>query len=303
MAYGKTWIFVYNLVQFGGWSWIFLELCLCSFQFLEEKCFAGGLAGSTEALFQPAKLRCAAYVLVGWWAPPPLRAFLGFANSNWQRFEFQVLRSTLKPLLVFQTLTLLELVHTVLGWVRASLATTALQICSRLFVLWFIVASFASKYEECINTGYLALLSAWSATEVVRYAYFTVLSYGNMASRGLLSVHEVVPRWLTWLRYSLFLVLYPIGVSAEIWLVLGALPWIRETNFLRVRMPNTFNFAFDFSIFCAIALLGYIPGLPFLYGHMLKQRKRHLAAARRHATITDSPAQTTERPAHRAKLD
>jgi very-long-chain (3R)-3-hydroxyacyl-CoA dehydratase len=279
----ETWIFFYNLVQFGGWTWLFLELVTQVGRFLKTKCFTAGLSSGFGALFEWPALRCSGYVLLGWWTPPPLRPFFGFANRNWQVFEAQLLGSTLQLLLVFQTLTLLELVHAMLGWVRASPGTTALQICSRLFVLWLIVGRFASALAQSTNAGYLALLSAWSATEVVRYAYFAVLSYGNMASGGLLSVHELVPAWLTWLRYSMFLVHYPIGVSAEIWLVLGALPLIRETRFLRISMPNRWNFAFDFAVFSTVALLGYIPGLPFLYGHMLKQRRKHLLAAKQHA--------------------
>ncbi|KAF6004692.1 hypothetical protein F1559_005063 [Cyanidiococcus yangmingshanensis] len=277
----KTWLFLYNAALFGGWTWIFMELMVQVGRFWKELCFSGPAGNNLGSLLRLPVVQCSSYVLLGWWSPPPLKVLLGFGDSNWQRFEAHLLGSTLKLLLVFQTVTVLELVHALLGWVRASPSTTALQICSRLFVLWFTIARFASSIAQTANSGYLALLSAWSATEVVRYAYFTVLSYGSMASGGLLSVHELVPTWLTWLRYSMFLVLYPIGVSAEIWSVLRALPLIRETNFLQINMPNRWNFAFDFSLFCSIALLGYIPGLPFLYSHMLKQRTRHLNAASR----------------------
>jgi hypothetical protein len=46
-----------------------------------------------------------------------------------------------------------------------------------------------------------AMLFAWCITEVVRYGYFALKQVG------------VESRALTWLRYSLFIVLYPIGGS------------------------------------------------------------------------------------------
>ena len=48
------------------------------------------------------------------------------------------------------------------------------------------------------------MLLAWSVTEVIRYSYFV----WNLQGDG-------VPRFVTWLRYNTFYVLYPIGISSE----------------------------------------------------------------------------------------
>lgn len=41
------------------------------------------------------------------------------------------------------------------------------------------------------------------------------------------------PAWLTWLRYTAFIVLYPIGVVSEVWILVEALPSVK------VQSPST----------------------------------------------------------------
>lgn len=45
---------------------------------------------------------------------------------------------------------------------------------------------------------------------MVRYAYLA------------LNLHGKAPKWLVWLRYSMFYVLYPVGIGAEWWLMYRA---------------------------------------------------------------------------------
>lgn len=59
---------------------------------------------------------------------------------------------------------------------------------------------------------YAAMLFAWSLADVVRYSYFVILLTGSVT----------VPGWLKWLRYSLFFVLYPIGIGGEWFLMYSA---------------------------------------------------------------------------------
>ena len=123
-----------------------------------------------------------------------------------------------------QTLALAEIVHAAIGVVRAPVPTTALQVASRLLLVWGVVDMFGSglglgAYGS--NTGnqlaYTGMLSAWSLSEIVRYSYFVAFlgSGGNASS---------VPGFLTWARYNLFYVLYPVGISSEVWLLWYALP-------------------------------------------------------------------------------
>jgi very-long-chain (3R)-3-hydroxyacyl-CoA dehydratase len=43
---------------------------------------------------------------------------------------------------IVQTCALLEVAHTLLGWVRSPLQTTAMQVASRLWIVWGIVQQF-----------------------------------------------------------------------------------------------------------------------------------------------------------------
>jgi hypothetical protein len=86
-----------------------------------------------------------------------------------------------------QTLAMLEIVHALAGVVRAGVFTTALQVASRVTLIWWIVQFYDVKTEP----AYVSMLGAWSVTEVVRYCYFVVSLTGQ------------VPGFLVWLRYVL----------------------------------------------------------------------------------------------------
>lgn len=91
---------------------------------------------------------------------------------------------------------------------------------------------------------------AWSVTEVIRYSFYALKEVGS------------VPAVLTWLRYTTFIVLYPIGVSSELAMVWLALPELRHTGMWSLDMPNQFNMVFDYHIFCILMMLAYAPGAP-----------------------------------------
>jgi very-long-chain (3R)-3-hydroxyacyl-CoA dehydratase len=83
-----------------------------------------------------------------------------------------------------------------------------MQVASRLLLVWGISLPFPALNG---SPWYSSMLAAWSTTEVIRYTYFALKQV------------DAVPDWLHWLRYSAFLVLYPIGISSEVALVIRAL--------------------------------------------------------------------------------
>lgn len=97
-----------------------------------------------------------------------------------------------------QTLALLEIVHSLVGIVRAPLVTTAMQVASRLMVVWGVMYPFGGKIVGS-STGkvqigdyaFLGCLFAWGITECIRYGFF-VLQVSGLK----------VPGWWMWLRYS-----------------------------------------------------------------------------------------------------
>lgn len=120
-----------------------------------------------------------------------------------------------------QTLACLEILHAVFGLVRAAVTTTAMQVASRLLLVWGILYQFPAVVnggKVLVNgrvfetftsldgssrlgggwewlpegaTAFVTLVLAWSVTECVRYAFFAVgIGYGS----------DRVPGWLVWLR-------------------------------------------------------------------------------------------------------
>ncbi|TKY69950.1 Very-long-chain (3R)-3-hydroxyacyl-CoA dehydratase PASTICCINO 2A [Spatholobus suberectus] len=152
-----------------------------------------------------------------------------------------------KPLLFAQTAAVLEILHGLVGLVRSPVTATLPQIGSRLFLAWGILRSFPETRTHVLVT---TLLISWSVTEIIRYFFF-----------GFKEAFGFAPSWLLWLRYSTFLVLYPTGISSEVGLIYIALPFIKASEKYCIRMPNKWNFSFDY--FCAaIAVLGiYVPGM------------------------------------------
>jgi very-long-chain (3R)-3-hydroxyacyl-CoA dehydratase len=119
------------------------------------------------------------------------------------------------------------------GIVPAPFFTTAMQVASRLFLMWAVCYPFP---ELNGSAWYSSMLLAWSTTEVIRYSYFALKQF------------DAVPGWLHWLRYSAFLILYPIGISSEVAMTLKAL------------FGPAAELAWWYPYALAAVLLSYIPG-------------------------------------------
>ncbi|OAX81807.1 hypothetical protein ACJ72_03849 [Emergomyces africanus] len=112
------------------------------------------------------------------------------------------------PLLLFtQSLALMEILHAAVKLVRASPITTAMQVASRILVVWCVMFFFrvdmVGREKGVVGaTGpdpgwklgdwmVVSCLVAWGITECIRYGYFAVQVWG-----------AAVPRWLLWLRHQ-----------------------------------------------------------------------------------------------------
>ncbi|OJD11992.1 hypothetical protein AJ78_07350 [Emergomyces pasteurianus Ep9510] len=114
------------------------------------------------------------------------------------------------PLLLFtQSLALTEILHGAVKLVRASPITTAMQVGSRILVVWCVMFFFrvdmvgrekgvvgATGSDPGWKLGdwmVVSCLIPWGITECIRYGYFAVQVWGT-----------AVPQWLFWLRCVLF---------------------------------------------------------------------------------------------------
>jgi hypothetical protein len=86
-----------------------------------------------------------------------------------------------------------------------------------------------------------------------------------------------VPSFIVWARYTFFIVLYPLGVSSELWCAYSGFAHLTKSGIWSVPMPNAYNVALHFPSIQIMFFLGYVPGFPMLYQYMLKARRAALA--------------------------
>ncbi|KAM9189259.1 very-long-chain (3R)-3-hydroxyacyl-CoA dehydratase 2 [Mergus octosetaceus] len=172
-----------------------------------------------------------------------------------------------KPLKFFQTGALLEILHCAFGIVPSSVVLTAFQVMSRVFLTWAVTHSVKEvQTEDCV----LLFVVAWTITEIIRYSFYTF------------SLLNHLPYLIKWARYTLFIVLYPMGVSGELLTIYAALPFVRQSGLYSISLPNKYNFSFDYYTFLILVMISYIPIFPQLYFHMLHQRRKVLSHTEEH---------------------
>ena len=177
------------------------------------------------------------------------------------------------PVKVFQTLAALEIVHAATGLVRSPVGTAAVQVGSRLAMVWLCadVAPIARR-----NWGAGVMVTAWALVEVPRYLLYTMkLALDRPEARRGLNAGFL--RRLYWVRYHAFIVLYPLGILGEIVTLVYTVSFCRANPAFRsVGMPNAWNAWFNYGTFAAaVGGLAYPLGAPLMYTHMCRQRARN----------------------------
>lgn len=161
-----------------------------------------------------------------------------------------------------QLLQYLEVMHPMFGYTKGSPLVPFLQCSGRAFVL-FAMIEMEPRMQPKPVVFYLFLV--WASIELVRYPYYIT---------QLISIEL---SFLTWLRYTLWIPLYPLGILCEGVIVLRNIPYFEETDRLSVHLPNVWNFTFDMPTFLRIYLLILaVPGAYFMMSHMSKTRAKKL---------------------------
>lgn len=110
-------------------------------------------------------------------------------------------------------------------------------------VVWGILIPLENSRN---SPGVLLLLVAWCIAECTRYIYYA------------LNIYKMVPYFITWLRYTLFIALYPIGVSGELLTMFHALPHIKASRLWTLALPNPLNVSFYYNYLVVTVMLSYI---------------------------------------------
>merc|ERR1711916_44177 len=164
---------------------------------------------------------------------------------------------------IAQTAAILEIVHGMVGFVKAPIMSTFPQVYSRVFVLW---ASIHSAQPLSVSRPmFTGLVLAWSITECVRYLFYSLALYDQSAYI------------LTYLRYTMFYVLYPFGVACEMSCMIKSAEHSANTGMYNLQLPNRWNFVFNFQYFIYVQSIVWVFGLYGLYTYMIRQRKKVLS--------------------------
>ncbi|XP_028025955.1 very-long-chain (3R)-3-hydroxyacyl-CoA dehydratase [Bombyx mandarina] len=157
-----------------------------------------------------------------------------------------------------QLMQYLEVLHPMFGYTKGGVLVPFLQVTGRAFVL-FIMIDAEPRMQTKPVVFYLFVV--WTCIEIVRYPYYMSQLYKKEFAL------------LTWLRYTLWIPLYPMGIVCEATIILRNIPYFEETQKYTVSLPNAWNFAFHMPTFLKIYLLVLtFPGMFLVMKHMHRLR-------------------------------
>jgi len=110
---------------------------------------------------------------------------------------------------VLQGAAVMETIHAILGIVPGPAMPNFLQWAGRTNMILSVIRN-VPPLQTSIPVA--ILLFAWTLSEVIRYPWY------------ISHVLKFSPYWLTWLRYTAFIPLYPIGITCEVMTMYRALP-------------------------------------------------------------------------------
>ncbi|XP_010075631.1 PREDICTED: very-long-chain (3R)-3-hydroxyacyl-CoA dehydratase 3 [Pterocles gutturalis] len=213
----KGYLIMYNLVQFLGFSWIFVNMTV--------------------------------------------RLFILGKDSFHDTFH------TISDMMYFcQTLALMEIVNSLIGLVRSPLIPAVVQIFGRNFILFVVLGSLEEMQSKPVV---FFIFYFWSIIELFRYPYY------------MLSCIGIEWKPLTWLRYTTWIPLYPLGGLAEAVCIIQSIPIFSETGKFSLGLPNPLNVTIQFSFLLQLYLIALFLGVFVNFRHLYKQRKQHLGPKKR----------------------
>lgn len=158
-----------------------------------------------------------------------------------------------------QSLAFLEVIHGAIGIVPSGVLLPLMQWGGRTHFLLAIVRVINEVQE--LPSVFITFL-AWSSSEVIRYLHYAISCTGSP------------PFWIIYLRYTVFIFLYPIGVGpGEMWLMYRALPFIKEKK-LYAKFFSGIHISYY--TFVTVLLIFYPLLWLKLYLHLFKQRSLKL---------------------------
>ncbi|KAF0886013.1 HACD3 dehydratase, partial [Crocuta crocuta] len=207
----KGYLFMYNLVQFLGFSWIFVNMTVRFF-------------------------------------------ILGKGKHKISTLSFYDTFHTLADMMYFcQMLSVVETINAAIGVIRSPVIPCLIQLFGRNFILFIIFGTMEEMQNKAVV---FFVFYTWSAVEIFRYPFY------------MLSCIDMDWKVLTWLRYTVWIPLYPLGCLAEAVSVIQSIPIFNETGRFSFTLPYPVKIKVRFSFFLQIYLILLFLGKYWLYNRL-----------------------------------
>uniref|UniRef100_A0A8C7GHZ9 Very-long-chain (3R)-3-hydroxyacyl-CoA dehydratase n=1 Tax=Oncorhynchus kisutch TaxID=8019 RepID=A0A8C7GHZ9_ONCKI len=213
----KAFLFTYNLVQFLGFSWIFVNMTI--------------------------------------------RLFILGQDSLYDTFY------TISDVMFFcQILASVEVLNAMFGVVKAAVVPAFIQVIGRNFILFIILGSLQEMHNKPVVFFVFYL---WSAIEIFRYPFY------------MLGCIDTEWKTITWLRYTVWIPLYPLGVLAEAVAVVQSISVFDQSRLFSIPLPEALGSSASFSCVLYIYLPLMVIGLLINFRHLYKQRRKRFRTKKR----------------------
>uniref|UniRef100_A0A6Q2XVB1 Very-long-chain (3R)-3-hydroxyacyl-CoA dehydratase n=1 Tax=Esox lucius TaxID=8010 RepID=A0A6Q2XVB1_ESOLU len=217
LALKKGYLFMYNLVQFLGFSWIFVNMTV--------------------------------------------RLFILGQDSFYDTFH------TIADMMYFcQMMAAAEVINPLLGLVKTGVFPAMIQVVGRNVILFVVFGSLQDMQNKAVVFFVFYL---WSSIEIFRYPFY------------MLACIDTEWKLLTWVRYTIWIPLYPLGTLAEAVAVIQSMPVFDETRLYSVPLPQVLGSSFSFSYTLKLYLALMFLGLFINFRHLFRQRRRRFRSRKR----------------------
>ncbi|KAB1277068.1 Very-long-chain -3-hydroxyacyl-CoA dehydratase 3 [Camelus dromedarius] len=248
----KGYLFMYNFVQFLGFSWIFVNMTVRFFILGKGKYRISKPVFSVH--FMPF------IVLSHLLLPMALRnRQTGYSVHLTESF-YDTFHTMADMMYFCQMLSAVETINAAIGVTQSPVTPSLIQLLGRNFILFIIFGT----VEEMQNKAVVFFVFyIWSTVEIFRYPFY------------MLSCIDMNWKVLTWLRYTVWIPAYPLGCLAEAVSVIQSIPVFNETGRFSFTLPYPVKIKVRFSFFLQIYLIILFLGLYVNIRHLYKQRRRH----------------------------
>uniref|UniRef100_A0A3Q2WVP4 Very-long-chain (3R)-3-hydroxyacyl-CoA dehydratase n=1 Tax=Haplochromis burtoni TaxID=8153 RepID=A0A3Q2WVP4_HAPBU len=139
-----------------------------------------------------------------------------------------------------QMMAVLEVINPLLGLVKTGAFPAMIQVAGRNVILFVVFGSLDEMQNKPV-VFFPNLL-------YIRYPYY------------MLACISTEWKMLTWLRYTIWIPLYPLGVIAEAVAVIQSLPIFDETRLFSLPLPemlgNSLSFSYTLQLYLVFMFLG-----------------------------------------------